>query len=103
MGNAVPCIEIPESIRQIANGESVHVDRNRYRLIQTPQVFMLSVLKQAYNQPYHEHFTDDASVVESMGHKIHLVEGNPENIKITRLHDLQYAGSMLEGYPGIDE
>jgi len=95
-GNAVPCIEIPESIRQIMNGENIHVDRTLYRLIQTPQVFRLSLLKQAYSQPYHEHFTDDASVVESMGQKIHLVEGNPENIKITHMHDLKYAGSVLQ-------
>jgi len=96
-GNAVPCIEIPESVRQIVNGESIHVDRTLYRLIQTPQVFRLSILKQAYKQPYRENFTDDASVVENMGHKIHLVEGNPENIKITCMHDLKYAESMLEG------
>jgi 2-C-methyl-D-erythritol 4-phosphate cytidylyltransferase len=96
-GSAIPCIEIPESLRKTVKGGSVHVDRSKYRLIQTPQVFKSSLLEKAYRQPYREQFTDDANVVESTGCKIHLVQGNPENIKITHMHDLAYAESILAG------
>jgi len=53
-------------------------------------------LKKAYLQEYQSDFTDDAGVVESQGHKIHLVEGNPENIKITYPKDLKVASSLLQ-------
>ncbi len=94
-GNAVPCTEISETIRSVEAHGNFQADRGKYRLIQTPQVFKGSVLKQAYKQDYNEHFTDDAIVVESMGHKIHLVEGNADNIKITYKHDLIIAEALM--------
>jgi 2-C-methyl-D-erythritol 4-phosphate cytidylyltransferase len=96
-GNAVPCIEIPETMRMLDGEESQLVDRSKYRLIQTPQVFIARILKLAYCQEYKVHFTDDASVVESLGTKIHLVEGNPENLKITLKKDMDIAGVLLKG------
>jgi 2-C-methyl-D-erythritol 4-phosphate cytidylyltransferase len=90
-GNAVPCVEIPETLRMMDEQGNRPVDRTKYRLIQTPQVFMSHILKEAYQQEYRHSFTDDASVVESRGYDIHLVEGNPENIKITLGHDLGIA------------
>jgi len=94
-GNAVPGIEIPETLRRIGKKGTKQVNRSHYRLIQTPQVFDSSILKKAYLQPYSRRFTDDAGVVESMGYVIHLVEGNPENIKITYPHDLVIASSLI--------
>jgi 2-C-methyl-D-erythritol 4-phosphate cytidylyltransferase len=95
-GNAVPCIEIPETLRKIEEQGNAQVDRANYRLVQTPQVFESGILKKAYLQEYQENFTDDAGVVESLGHKIHLVEGNPENIKITYPKDLLIAASFVK-------
>jgi 2-C-methyl-D-erythritol 4-phosphate cytidylyltransferase len=95
-GNAIPCVEIPETLRRIHNQGNQWVDRTRYRLIQTPQVFLGSIIKEAYLQEYKPQFTDDAGVVESLGHSIHLVEGNPENIKITIEKDLIMAASLLK-------
>jgi 2-C-methyl-D-erythritol 4-phosphate cytidylyltransferase len=95
-GNAVPCIEIPETMRKITVKGSRQVDRTQYRLIQTPQVFDSSILKTAYLQEYNKYFTDDAGVVESIGYKIKLVDGNPENIKITFKKDLKIAASFLK-------
>ncbi len=95
-GNAVPAIEIPESLRIIDNGRNTPADRSRYRLIQTPQVFQFRLLKEAFKQNYTPEFTDDASVVESMGHSIYLVDGNKENIKITTPSDLLVAESYLK-------
>ena len=97
-GNAVPCIEIPETLRRLNGKRSRQVNRTKYRLIQTPQVFLADLLKKAYDQDYRPDFTDDAGVVENMGHTIHLVEGNGENIKITYRQDLIVAGTLLKDY-----
>ena len=94
-GAAVPVIPVVETLRQVLpEGDSLTVDRNIYRLVQTPQTFRVSILKEAYRQPYQTSFTDDASVVEALGHRIVLVEGNRENIKITTPADLVYAESL---------
>jgi 2-C-methyl-D-erythritol 4-phosphate cytidylyltransferase len=74
---------------------SITVPRNDYRLVQTPQTFTVSLLKKAYQQPYNDNFTDDASVVEAMGRSITLVEGNRENIKITTPFDLTVAEALF--------
>lgn len=94
-GNAVPAIEVSDSIRIITAMGSDSINRSMVRRIQTPQCFLLSDIKKAYDQEYNPKFTDDASVAESMGVKIHLVEGNPENIKITTPFDLKLAESFV--------
>lgn len=71
------------------------VDRNDVYLIQTPQCFKYEIIKKAYETPYQDCFTDDASVVEAMGEEIHIVEGSRENIKITTPFDLKIAQSIL--------
>ena len=75
--------------------EYVLCDCEYYRLVQTPQTFRASLLRQAYEQPYREAFTDDASVVEALGAAVHLVEGNRENIKLTTPFDLTVARALL--------
>jgi 2-C-methyl-D-erythritol 4-phosphate cytidylyltransferase len=75
---------------------SVTVPRDEYRLVQTPQCFDIQLLKAANKQPYNDGFTDDASVVESYGHAITLVEGNRENIKITTPYDLKIAEVLVQ-------
>jgi 2-C-methyl-D-erythritol 4-phosphate cytidylyltransferase len=94
-GNAIPCIPIYETVRRVNDNKSVLEDRSALRLIQTPQVFKINLLKQAYEQPYKFQFTDDASVLEDMGEQIHLVEGNRENIKITDPLDLVLAQTLI--------
>ena len=87
----VPVVPVVETLRQILpDGTSITRPRNEYRLVQTPQTFPLALLKQAYEQPYSESFTDDASVVEAMGKEITMVEGNRENIKLTTPADLKF-------------
>ncbi|MGC8803602.1 MAG: 2-C-methyl-D-erythritol 4-phosphate cytidylyltransferase [Bacteroidales bacterium] len=95
MGNAVPVVTPVDSLRKLDVDKSYAVDRNAYVLIQTPQVFDLAALKQAYQQSYIPEFTDDASVYEKAGHRIILVEGNRENIKITTKNDLLMAEALL--------
>lgn len=92
----VPVIDVVETIRMVQGNDSQTVDRNLYKLGQTPQVFDVALLKQAYHQSYIPGFTDDASVVEAYGEKIHLTEGNRENIKITTPFDLKIAETILQ-------
>ncbi len=96
-GAAIPVIDLVDSIRQINEKSSFSVDRNAYKLVQTPQIFDSSLLKKAYKQTYSPSFTDDASVVESLGSIVHLVEGNRENIKITTAFDLEFASLLIKG------
>jgi 2-C-methyl-D-erythritol 4-phosphate cytidylyltransferase len=95
-GNAVPCIEISESVRELTADGSRPVHRDRLRMIQTPQVFRADILKQAYRQTYIRTFSDDASVVEYAGYTITLVQGNRENIKITTREDLLIARALIK-------
>lgn len=104
----VPVVPVVETVRQLTSpldlgGEpstliphpSTTLDRSLLRLVQTPQVFSLDLLLRAYEQPYCDAFTDDASVVEAMGHPITLVEGNRENLKITTPFDLTIAEALI--------
>ena len=141
-GSAVPVIPVVETLRKVeqtlppappyragnknhlsksncslpigrAGGRSSTVPRSEYRLVQTPQAFDIQLHKAAYQQPFNEGFTDDASVVEAYlidvqagnqnpslweGHRmgsITLVEGNRENIKITTPFDLIVAEALV--------
>ena len=95
VGAVVPVTDVVETVRHLEDGGgSTTVNRDEYKLVQTPQVFSLALLKQAYAQPYVPAFTDDASVVEALGHEVTLVQGNRENIKITTPFDLVVARSM---------
>ena len=92
----IPVIPVVETVRHLlSNKKSVTVPRDEYRLVQTPQTFDIQLLKAANKQPYNDGFTDDASVVESYGHAITLVEGNLENIKITTPYDLKIAEVLI--------
>lgn len=95
-GAAIPVIPLKESIRELIDEGSRAVKRNNFRIVQTPQIFKAEILKTAYQQNYQPDFTDDASVVESKGHKIHLIEGNFENIKITTPEDLKIAECLMK-------
>ena len=98
----IPVVPVVETVRhmttqaeQLSQCGSETVPRDDYRLVQTPQTFDIQLLKAANRQPYHEKFTDDASVVEAFGHTITLVEGNRENIKITTPYDLKVAEALI--------
>ncbi|MDG1136451.1 MAG: 2-C-methyl-D-erythritol 4-phosphate cytidylyltransferase [Bacteroidales bacterium] len=93
-GNAVPAIEISDSVREHKGSYNRAVERGKLKLIQTPQAFYGSLIRQAYNQQFNERFTDDSTVFETTGNTINLVEGNVENIKITHPADIIYAKSI---------
>ena len=92
----IPVIPVVETVRHLEGEGSVTVPRGDYRLVQTPQTFDIQLLKAANRQSYNDGFTDDASVVESFGHQITLVEGNRENIKITTPYDIVVAEALCK-------
>lgn len=97
-GAVVPVVPVNDSMRRFIGGQGATepVARDRYRLVQTPQVFKLSLLRKAYEQLYMENFTDDASVVENLGEQVYIVDGNRENIKITTPFDFVVAKAIVE-------
>ena len=94
----IPVIPVVETVRHLEGERSVTVPRDKYKLVQTPQTFDIQLLKAANRQPYNDGFTDDASVVESYGHEITLVEGNRENIKITTPYDIVVAEAIITSH-----
>ena len=96
-GSAVPVLPMIDSVREVDGTKNRPFDRERLRIVQTPQVFRVDWLRHAYEQPYQPQFTDDASLVEAAGYPIYLVDGNRRNIKITTPVDLQWAQIFAKG------
>jgi 2-C-methyl-D-erythritol 4-phosphate cytidylyltransferase len=94
-GNATPAVPVTDSLRSVRGKENTAVDRSNYYIVQTPQCFHSSLIKKAFLKTYKPEFTDDATVLESFGEKINLIEGNRENIKITTPEDLVIAEAFL--------
>ena len=87
----IPVVGVVETVRHLTEEGSETVPRDQYKLVQTPQVFDVALLRRAYEQTYTDMFTDDASVVEALGENVYLVEGNRENVKLTTPFDLKLA------------
>jgi 2-C-methyl-D-erythritol 4-phosphate cytidylyltransferase len=96
-GTAIPAITSKDSIRLLTEEGNEAFDRSNVKLIQTPQTFHSKILLPAFQIDYKDKFTDEATVVEAYGIKVSLVEGEENNIKITRPLDLIIAEKILEG------
>lgn len=92
---AIPVVDVIDSIRLVSGSENKALNRADYKLVQTPQVFQSELLMRGYEQVFSENFTDDASVVESLGNSIFLFDGNRENIKLTTPFDMKIAEVMV--------
>lgn len=92
----IPVIEVVDSYRRVEQDGSTILPRSELRIVQTPQIFKSSILRKAYTQEFDQAFTDDASVVEAMGIKITLVDGERTNIKLTTPEDMEWAEWMLQ-------
>ncbi|WP_316829203.1 2-C-methyl-D-erythritol 4-phosphate cytidylyltransferase [Pedobacter aquatilis] len=95
-GNVIAAVQSSDSVRLFKSDKTTALKRDEIYLVQTPQTFDLKILKEAYQQDYASHFTDDASVVEAIGYEINIVEGERSNIKITYPIDLELAALLLE-------
>ncbi|MCX6332638.1 MAG: 2-C-methyl-D-erythritol 4-phosphate cytidylyltransferase [Bacteroidetes bacterium] len=94
-GSAIPAVSSTDTVRIMENEQHRLFDREKVMLIQTPQTFQSDLLLSAFDQPYQSHFTDEANVVEANGQAVFLVDGEFENIKITRPLDLAIATYVL--------
>ena len=94
-GSAIPAVSSTDTVRILENETHHLFDREKVMLIQTPQTFQSEVILTAFNQAYQPNFTDEANVVEASGKPIYLVDGEFENIKITRPLDLAIATHIL--------
>ena len=94
-GATIPVVEVADSFRRVEGEESYIVPRAELRAVQTPQIFSAELLRRAYEQPFDRNFTDDASVVEALGHRISLVEGERINLKLTTPEDMEWAEYFL--------
>ncbi len=95
-GSAIPAIPISDSVRILDDSASKAIPRTNLRAVQTPQLFDSILLRRAYRQEYTQDLTDDASVVEAMGERVELCEGEKRNIKITTSEDLIYAQMLID-------
>jgi 2-C-methyl-D-erythritol 4-phosphate cytidylyltransferase len=95
-GSGIAAITPKDSLREVSDYGNKNVDRNSYKLMQTPQTFDISLIKKSYSAANCIDFTDDASVAEQAGNKITLVEGEYRNIKITTPEDIKIAQALLE-------
>jgi 2-C-methyl-D-erythritol 4-phosphate cytidylyltransferase len=94
-GSAIPVTDVKDSLRLLEGDGSLPLDRKRVKVVQTPQAFQTNLLLPAFQQPYSENFTDEATVLEAAGTAVHLVEGEDTNIKITVPLDLLIAQEVL--------
>ena len=95
-GTAIPAVVSKDSIRLLTEEGSDGFDRSKVMLIQTPQTFHSKILLPAFQIDFKDKFTDEATVVEAFGIKVSLVEGEENNIKITRPLDLLIAERIVE-------
>lgn len=94
-GSAIPVVDSKDSVRIVTGDDNAAIERTLVKLVQTPQTFHSKILLPAFNIDYKDKFTDEATVVEAFGLKVKLVEGEENNIKITRLQDLVVAESII--------
>ncbi len=98
-GSAIASVPLKDSIRKFEEKTTVAKNRSDYLLIQTPQTFNSSLLKQAYKQTEpNDKFTDDASVFEAAHGKVTLIIGDYKNLKITTPEDLIIAQALQESF-----
>ena len=95
-GCAIPVIHLTDSIREVNDNVNKALNREQFRLVQTPQTFKVNLIKDAFRIAKNSQFTDDASIFEAAGNSIQLVDGNPENIKITRSIDMDIAKLLYQ-------
>ena len=94
--SGIPVVKVSESVRSIDGNKSAAINRDNYRIVQTPQCFNTDVLQKAFEVEFKNSFTDDATVFENAGHVVSLVDGNIENIKITLPSDILIAEALLK-------
>ena len=98
-GAAVPAVEVADTLKRVdAQGNvAATLDRRELRAAQTPQGFAGPLLRRAHEEAGEggDEATDDAALVERLGEPVHVVEGDPLNIKVTTAADLALVRALL--------
>lgn len=102
-GAAAPALPLADTVKSV-DGEGFSTgtaDRQRLRVVQTPQVFSYRILLDSMKSAFKEGFrgTDETSVVERAGYRVKLIEGSPLNIKVTTPDDWALAEAILSQNP----
>ena len=92
----IPVVDEKNSLRQVEGPIHKPIDRSAVKIVQTPQVFPAHLIKAAYETPYKDYFTDDATVAENSGMLVKLIQGEDSNIKITTTDDMKLAEFLLK-------
>ncbi len=105
-GTGVAAIPSVDTIKQVDEGEIVTAtpDRSGLRAVQTPQGFTVELIRRAHSAARAEGFlgTDDASLVERLGHPVRLTLGDRKNIKLTTPEDMMMAeGFLPHDFPAL--
>lgn len=99
-GATVVAVPAKDTIKSVDENMDVveTLERRKLWQIQTPQTFRFEIIKEAFHKAYHDGYygTDDASLVERIGHKVHIVEGSYQNIKITTPEDMVLGEAILK-------
>ncbi len=96
---AIAAVPVKDTIKQAQNGlVTATFDRSQLWSIQTPQIFSFPLIHQAHHSPLaHEDVTDDAALLEKLGHSVAIFPGSYTNIKITTAEDILIAEALLQG------
>jgi 2-C-methyl-D-erythritol 4-phosphate cytidylyltransferase len=99
-GAAILAVPEPATLKKVSQGKITEtVSREAIWQAQTPQVFRRELLMKAYAARAGKNVTDDAMLVEQLGHPVTVVEGSPLNLKITIRDDLKLAEQVLKVLP----
>jgi len=90
---AIPVVAVTDTIKQVDGAAVTTLDRSRLVAVQTPQAFRVPLLRRAHAGCAEA--TDDAALVEAIGGRVVLVEGDTGNLKITSPHDLAVAAALI--------
>lgn len=105
-GAGVPVVRIPDTVKEVDDAGRVKatLNRDRLRLVQTPQAFRAGIVYESYRRAVEScsvlSFTDDAAVVEATGYEVYTFEGERTNIKITYPEDEHFVIFYLKNFEG---
>jgi 2-C-methyl-D-erythritol 4-phosphate cytidylyltransferase len=105
-GAAILAIPVDDTLKKVNKNQIIvdTVDRKNIWHAQTPQAFRYELIMEAFTKAKQDNFsgTDDASLVERMGKKVKIIEGDRLNIKITTPEDIILARSLIKSIPSLD-
>jgi 2-C-methyl-D-erythritol 4-phosphate cytidylyltransferase len=99
-GAAICGVPVTETVKRVVNGiVATTLDRNGLWAVQTPQAFRAGLLREAHARAYRDGFqgTDEAMLVERLGHPVRMIRGHADNLKITTPADLRRARGLVAG------